>query len=83
MIKKDNKNSALKLTSNYKILNSRNIFIITLIVIILTIITVWLFGLGVHRSFFENSLLSTTILSLAFFLFISIGLFKGIKIRII
>ncbi|MDA6069726.1 hypothetical protein NJT12_08850 [Flavobacterium sp. AC] len=67
--------------SNYKILNSRNIFVITLIVISLTILTVWLFGLGDHSSFFENSLLSTTILSTAFFLFISIGLFKGIKIK--
>lgn len=81
MAKKNNNGSKLKLTSNYKILNSRNIFIITLIVITLTIITVWLFGLGDHRSFFENSLLSTTILSIAFFLFISIGLFKGIKLR--
>jgi len=81
MTKKSNKNSKLKLTSKYKILNSRNIFIITLIVITLTIITVWLFGLGDHRSFFENSLLSTTLLSVAFFLFISIGLFKGIKLR--
>lgn len=81
MAKKNNKRSELKLTSNYKILNSRNIFIITLIVIFLTIITVWLFGLGDHKSFFENSLLSTTILSIAFFLFISIGLFKGIKIK--
>lgn len=81
MAKKNNKRSELKLTSNYKILNSRNIFIITLIVIFLTIITVWLFGLGDDRSFFENSLLSTTILSIAFFLFISVGLFKGIKIR--
>lgn len=67
--------------SNYKILNSRNIFTITLIVILLTIITVWLFGLGDNRSFFENSLLSTTILSIAFFLFISIGLYKGVKIK--
>ncbi|WKL48223.1 hypothetical protein Q1W71_00290 [Flavobacterium pectinovorum] len=67
--------------SNYKILNSRNIFIITLIVISLTIISVWIFGFGNHRSLFENSLLSTTILSLAFFLFISIGLYNGVKIK--
>ena len=67
--------------SNYKILNSRNIFIITLIVISLTILSVWFFGLNNHTSLFKNSLLSTTILSLAFFLFISIGLYKGTKIR--
>ncbi len=34
-----------------------------------------------HRSVFYNSMLSTTILSMAFFLFISIGLFKGIKLK--
>jgi len=67
--------------SNYKSINSRNIFIITLIVISLTIVSVWIFGLGNHRSLFENSLLSTTILSLAFFLFISIGLYNGVKIK--
>lgn len=81
MAKKNNKNRKLKSTSNYKILNSKNIFIITLIVIPLTIISVWFFGLGNHSSFFENSLLSTTILSIAFFLFITIGLFKGIKLK--
>lgn len=81
MTKKSTKNSKLKLTSNYKILNSNNIFIITLIVITLTIITVWLFGVGDHRSILENSLFSTTILSIAFFLFISIGLYKGVKIK--
>ena len=81
MTKKSTKNSKLKLTSNYKILNSKNIFIITLIVMALTIITVWLFGVGNHRSILENSLFSTTILSIAFFLFISIGLYKGVKIK--
>lgn len=67
--------------SNYKILNSRNIFIITLIIISLTVISVWIFGIDNHASLFKNSLLSTTILSLAFFLFISIGLYRGAKIK--
>ncbi|WP_124019455.1 hypothetical protein [Flavobacterium hydrophilum] len=67
--------------SNYKIIDSRNIFIITLIVIPLTILSVWILGLVLDNSIFKNSLISTTILSLAFFLFISIGLYKGIKIK--
>jgi len=67
--------------SNYKIVNSKNLFIITLIVIPLTIISVWIFGLEHHRSMFENSVLSTTILSISFFLFISIGLYNGIRIK--
>lgn len=62
-------------------LNSKNLFIITLIVIPLTIISVWIFGIENHRSIFENSLLSTTILSVSFFLFITIGLFNGIKVK--
>lgn len=66
---------------NYKMINSKNLFIITLIVIPLTIISVWILGLGLDNSIFKNSLISTTILSLAFFLFISIGLYKGIKIK--
>lgn len=67
--------------SNYKIINSRNIFIITLIVIPLIILSVWILGLGLDNSLFKNSLISTTILSLAFFLFISIGLYRGVKIK--
>jgi hypothetical protein len=67
--------------SNYKIINSKNTFIITLIVISLTILSVWFFGLGSHRSVFKNSLLSTTLLSAAFFLFISVGLFRGTKLK--
>ncbi|MFH6943000.1 hypothetical protein [Flavobacterium sp. FlaQc-50] len=67
--------------SNYKIINAKNVFIITLIIIPLTIISVWIIGLQNQRSIFENSLLSTTILSLAFFLFISIGLYNGKKMK--
>ncbi|MFD1606028.1 hypothetical protein ACFSJW_05445 [Flavobacterium artemisiae] len=67
--------------SNYQIINSQNIFLITVIVIPITILSVWLFGLENHNSLFKNSLISTSILSVTFFLFISIGLFKGIKVR--
>lgn len=67
--------------SNYKIINSKTVFIVTLFVIPLTILSVWILGLGIHNSLFQNSLISTTILSLAFFLFISIGLYKGIKLK--
>jgi hypothetical protein len=47
----------------------------------LTILSIWLFGLGQHRTIFENSILSTSILSVAFFLFLTIGLYKGIKLK--
>jgi hypothetical protein len=63
------------------ILGSRNVFTISLIVIGLTIIGVYFWGLGSHHTFFENSIISTTILSLAFFLFISISLYNGVRLK--
>lgn len=64
-----------------KLITSKSVFTITLIVIPLTFLSVWLFGLGQHRTIFENSLLSTTILSSAFMLFLTIGLYNGIKLK--
>jgi hypothetical protein len=54
---------------------------LSIIVAILTILAIWLFGLGRHSTLYENSILSTSILSLAFFLFLTIGLYKGIKLK--
>lgn len=62
-------------------LTTKNVFTNTLIVVVLTIVAIWLFGLGKHRTIFENSILSTTVLSISFFLFIAIGLFKGVKLK--
>lgn len=63
------------------LLNSKSVFIITLIVIGLTSISVWVYGLGEHRTIIENSLITTSILSISFFLFISIGLYNGVKLQ--
>ncbi|AYB30458.1 hypothetical protein D4L85_07635 [Chryseolinea soli] len=52
-----------------------------MLVIALTIVGVYLWGLGSHHTFFENSFLSTTILSAAFCSFITVGLFHGIKLK--
>lgn len=60
---------------------SRTIITVSIIVAVLTILSIWFFGLGQHRTIFENSLLSTSILSIAFFLFLTIGLYKGIKLK--
>lgn len=65
----------------YRLVDSRIVFIITLLVIALTIVGVYLWGLGSHHTFFENSFLSTTILSTAFCSFITVGLFHGIKLK--
>ncbi|RXM51182.1 MULTISPECIES: hypothetical protein [unclassified Chryseobacterium] len=53
----------------------------TLAIIILVIVCVWLSGKGDHRSLFQNSILSTSILAGAFFLFISLGLYYGLKLK--
>ncbi len=42
---------------------------------------VYLSGLQSHRSLYLNSLISTTILSLTFFIFITIGLYNGWKLK--
>nr|WP_315153584.1 hypothetical protein [uncultured Flavobacterium sp.] len=63
------------------ILNTKNIFIISIIVIISTVLSVWIYGLGEHQTVIENSFISTSILSITFFLFITIGLYKGVKLK--
>lgn len=53
----------------------------TLAVIVLVILSVWLSGKDHHRSLFQNSILSTSILAGVFFLFISLGLYYGLKLK--
>lgn len=72
----------LKTKSGEKVfLTTKPLFTITLIIITLTVTGIWLFGLGQHRTIYKNSLLSTTILSIAFFIFLTIGLYKGVKLK--
>lgn len=63
------------------ILNTKNTFIVSIIVMILTVLSVWFYGAGKHQTVIENSLISISILSVTFFLFISIGLYKGVKLK--
>jgi hypothetical protein len=65
----------------YTLIDSKKVFTISLVVAALTILGVYFWGLGIHRTFFENSILSTTILSIAFCSFITIGLYKGVKMK--
>src|SRR5687767_12747920 len=65
----------------YEFISARTVFRISLWVLLLTILGVYFWGLGQHNTFFENSIISTTILSLAFFLFITIGLYRGVKLK--
>lgn len=67
--------------NNRVLLTTKCTFTISLMVIVLTIVSVWLFGLGKHHSIIENSLLSTAIIYSFFFLFLTIGLYKGVKLK--
>lgn len=62
-------------------IKSGSLATIFLIVTVLTILSVWFYGIGKHQTVIENSLISTSILSIAFFLFISISLYNGTKLK--
>lgn len=64
-----------------KLVTAKTIFIVTIFVIALTVVGIWLLGLGEHRTLFKNSILSTSILSGAFFLFLTVGLYRGVKLK--
>lgn len=64
-----------------KLVTTKSIFLISVIVGILTVLSIWLFGLGQHRTIFQNSILSTTMLSLFFLFFITTGLYNGFKLK--
>lgn len=71
----------MKKPQTYRLIKTKDVFTISLIVTALTILGVYFWGLGQHNTFFENSIISTTILSVAFFCFITIGLYKGVKLK--
>ena len=75
------KNITADKPKTYTLINAKNTFLITLVVMVLTILGVYFWGLGQHHTFFKNSLISTTILSVSFFLFITIGLYRGVKLK--
>ena len=66
---------------NKRLIPAKSLLIIGIITAILTIIIVFFSGLANHRSLFVNSLISTTILSIAFIVFLTYGLFKGLKLK--
>lgn len=63
------------------IIETKYLFYSTLAIIAVVIVSVWISGKGDHRSLFQNSILSTSILAGVFFLFISLGLYYGLKLK--
>jgi len=62
-------------------LETKYVFFSTLVIIAAVTLSVWLSGKADHRSLFQNSILSTSVLAGAFFLFISAGLYYGLKLK--
>lgn len=56
-------------------------FFSTLAIITIVILSVWFSGKADHRSLFQNSILSTSFLADGFFLFITMGLYSGLKLK--
>ena len=71
----------MKIPNRRILIDSKKIFTISLIIIVITVLSVWFYGIGKHKTVIENSLISTSILSIAFFLFITISLYNGIKLK--
>ncbi|MGU3375681.1 hypothetical protein [Chryseobacterium sp. M5A1_1a] len=63
------------------LLETKYLFYSTVGIIAIVILSVWISGKGDHRSLFQNSILSTSILGGGFFLFISLGLYFGLKLK--
>lgn len=61
-------------------IHGQSIFYGSLFVVSITILAVWLLGLGEHRTIFENTFLSTIALCLIFLFFITFGLYRGYRL---
>lgn len=70
----------MKLPRKY-FLETKYLFFSTLIIITIVILSVWLSGKADHRSLFQNSIVSTSVLAGSFFLFITTGLYFGLKLK--
>uniref|UniRef100_A0AAU6WKJ2 Uncharacterized protein n=1 Tax=Chryseobacterium endophyticum TaxID=1854762 RepID=A0AAU6WKJ2_9FLAO len=70
----------MKIPQRY-FLETRFLSYSTVVIVVLVILSVWISGAGSHRSLFQNSILSTSILATVLFLFISLGLYFGLKLK--
>ncbi len=64
-----------------QLINSGTVFTATLLVVGMLSLMVYLTGLKEHRSLYLNSLVSTTIISIVFLVFITTGLYRGWKLK--
>lgn len=70
----------MKIPQRY-FLETRFLSYSTVVIVVLVILSVWISGACSHRSLFQNSVLSTSILATVLFLFIILGLYFGLKLK--
>ena len=68
----------MKIKQNY--LKGKSIFIVSLVVVGITILTVYLTGINYNRSLNSNLYLSPGIIAVALFFFMTYGLYTGIRL---
>ena len=66
--------------SSRKLLFGKSLLIAFSSTIAITVLLVYFTGLTSHRSILDNTIISLTILSIFFFFFIAIGLYKGLNV---
>lgn len=62
-------------------LETKLLSLCTLTVIVVVVLSIWLSRLSYQRTLLQNFVFSTSILGVAFFLFISLGLYYGLKLK--
>lgn len=65
----------------YKLLTGKSTFLITIVIISSVILSVWLIGLTTERTVLENCIISASILIFSLFLFLTIGLYLGARVK--
>lgn len=66
---------------NKTFLETKFTFYASLVIILLIVLSVWISGRNSHHTLFQNSIVSITILAISFFLFVSISLYNGVKLK--
>lgn len=71
----------MKLRQRQPYLNGKSLFIISLTVVAITVVTVYLSGINYRRSITDNFYISLSIIGVALFLFMLVGLYKGLGLN--
>jgi hypothetical protein len=75
------KDNPERFPSRKRLVDSGSVFAVSVFVTIITTVFIWVLGLGTHRTLFVNSILSVSILSAGFLVFIIYGLYQGVKLK--